>query len=198
MEEKKPARLRFCRKNRTRKIERWQVLSFLMMLYDFCAVCFVWFVALWSRFDFRYSMIPGAYLAAYDKFILPYAAVTILLLLVFRLYRSLWRYASLSEFIRLLTVCVLTSVLHTVGIIVLVHRIPVTYYFAGSVLQLIFTRARRSSAEIAYRNRSFTWKTGTRSMDTCRQIPIDTARGMMSQPYIWGALRTNRESYPNF
>lgn len=124
-------------------IERWRVMSALMIAYDFAAICFAWFAALWSRFDFRFSMIPGAYLEAYRVFILPYALVTILLLLAFRLYRSLWRYASMSELMRLLVVCVVTSVLHTVGIIVLVHRMPVTYYFAGAVLQLFFLVAVR-------------------------------------------------------
>ena len=121
-----------------KQMQRWQVLSFLMVIYDFLAIVFAWFAALWCRFDFRYSMIPEVYLQAYIRFILPYAAVVILLLTAFRLYKSLWQYASLSEFLRLLTVCVITSVMHTVGIIVLVHRMPVTYYFAGSLLQLLF------------------------------------------------------------
>lgn len=131
------------RRNRIKRMERWQILSLLMVAYDSAAICFAWFAALWSRFDFRFSMIPEVYLDAYRVFILPYTLVTILLLLAFRLYRSLWRYASMSELMRLLVVCVLTSVLHTVGIIVLVHRMPVTYYFAGAVLQLFFLAAVR-------------------------------------------------------
>ena len=35
-------------------------------------------------------------------------------------------------------------------------------------------------------------------MYTCRQIPEETARGMMSPPYMWGALRTRMESQPYF
>ena len=79
-------------------------MSALMIAYDFAAICFAWFAALWSRFDFRYSMIPQEYLRSYAVFIVPYAAVTMLLLWAFRLYRSLWRYASLSELMRLLLI----------------------------------------------------------------------------------------------
>ena len=35
--------------------ERWKVLSYLMAVYDFAAVGFAWFAALWGRYDFRYS-----------------------------------------------------------------------------------------------------------------------------------------------
>ena len=69
--------------NNTQRI-RWQVLSFFMMVYDFVAVGFAWFAVLWGRFDFRFSQIPGEYYQAYGKFIVPYAIVTILLLLAFR------------------------------------------------------------------------------------------------------------------
>ena len=107
-----------------------------MMVYDFVAVGYAWFAGLWARFDFQFSQIPTAYLQAYLRFILPYAALTVLLLLAFRLYRSLWRYASLPELLRLMTVCLVTSVLHIVGITVLLRRMPITYYLAGALLQL--------------------------------------------------------------
>ena len=149
-------------------IERWRVMSALMIAYDFAAICFAWFAALWSRFDFRFSMIPGAYLEAYRVFILPYALVTILLLLAFRLYRSLWRYASMSELMRLLVVCVVTSVLHMVGIIVLVHRMPVTYYFAGAVLQLFFLVAVR----FGYRLLRFEVRQRTRQSEALGRVMV--------------------------
>jgi FlaA1/EpsC-like NDP-sugar epimerase len=151
-----------------KRIERWQIMAMLMVAYDFIAICFAWFAALWSRFDFRFSMIPEEYLAAYQRFIIPYAVVTILLLLTFRLYRSLWRYASLTELVRLLAVCVLTSVLHTVGIIVLVHRMPVTYYFAGSVLQLIFLAGVR----FAYRLLRFEFHHRTRQSEALGRVML--------------------------
>ena len=144
------------------------MLSLLMAAYDFVAVCFAWFAALWSRFDFRFSMIPEVYIQAYQWFILPYAAVTVLLLMVFKLYKSLWCYASLPEFIRLLAVCVMTSVLHTVGIITLVHRMPVLYYFAGAILQLFLL----SGVRFAYRLLRFEVKQRTRQSDALGRVML--------------------------
>ena len=122
---------------------RWRWLSFLMMGYDLIAICFAWFAVLWARFDFRLSQIPTDYFLAYRRFIVPYAVVTILLLMVFRLYRSLWRYASMPELARLLAVCLLSSVLHAVGITTLFRndlpsgRMPLSYYMGGALLQLL-------------------------------------------------------------
>ena len=125
------------------RIKGWRWLSFLMAAYDFAAICFSWFAGLWVRFDFQLSQIPADYFLAYRRFILPYAAVTILLLIAFRLYRSLWRYASMPELVRLLAVCLLTSVLHAAGITLLFRntlqhgRMPLSYYFGGTLLQLL-------------------------------------------------------------
>ncbi len=168
MDNKETIRPGTFRENKLKRIELWRVLSFLMVLYDFAAVCFAWFAALWSRFDFRFSMIPVDYIRAYRLFILPYALVTVLLLAAFRLYRSLWRYASLSEFMRVLAVCILTGVLHTVGIMVLIHRMPATYYFAGSVLQLLLLAGVRFS----YRLLRFEFRQRTRQSETLGRVML--------------------------
>ena len=123
--------------------KRWRWLSFLMMAYDFIAICFAWFAVLWARFDLQLAQIPSAYLLAYRRFIVPYALATILLLVIFRLYRSLWRYASMPELVRLLAVCILSSALHTIGITALfrdslpIGRMPLSYYLGGALLQLL-------------------------------------------------------------
>ena len=133
---------------------RWRWLSFFMMAYDFTAICFAWFAGLWVRFDFQLSQIPADYFLAYRRFILPYAAVTIVLLIAFRLYRSLWRYASMPELVRLLAVCLLTSVLHAAGITPLFRnslssgRMPLSYYFGGTLLQVLLLGGRRFAYRI--------------------------------------------------
>ena len=134
--------------------KRWRWLSLLMMIYDFAAVCFAWFGVLWARFDFQMSEIPTTYFQAYRGFILPYAVVAILLLMVFRLYRSLWRYASMPELVRLLAVCLLSSALHAAGITILFRsglpggRMPLSYYIGGALLQFILLAGVRFAYRI--------------------------------------------------
>ncbi len=123
--------------------ERWKVLSYLMAVYDFAAVVFAWFAALWGRYDFKYSQIPEEYFHVYQQFILPYAVITILLLGLFRLYRSLWKYASVSELGRLVVVCAISAAVHVAGIAfffgsTITHgRMPLTYYYVGALLQFL-------------------------------------------------------------
>ena len=57
-------------KNKTRKLEHWQVVTLLLMLYDFIAVVLSYCLALWIRFDCQFSRIETKYLQAYGKSIL--------------------------------------------------------------------------------------------------------------------------------
>ena len=81
-------------RNRKRFLEHWQALSLLLMLYDTAAVFVAYFFALWSRFDFTFSKIPESYLNAYKRFLPFYAAGCLVLFWFFRLYKSIWRFAS--------------------------------------------------------------------------------------------------------
>jgi len=120
-----------------RRFEHWQIISVALMLYDFVAVCGAYFLALFLRFDCVYNSIPQEYIVSYNKFILPYAAGCIVVFLLARMYNSVWRYASYTEFVRTLAGSLLTSVVHTVLITVLLHRMPISYYMMGAFFQFV-------------------------------------------------------------
>ena len=107
------------------------------MAYDFVAVCAAYFLALWLRFDGVYSHIDYVYTQAYSAFILPCAAVSIIIFFFFRMYNSMWRFASFSEFVRTVLGSFISSVLHTILITLLVQRMPLSYYFMGAVFQVM-------------------------------------------------------------
>ena len=122
---------------------QWRVLSLLMGIYDFVTVCGAWLLALLTRFDFSFTKVvyeEAHYFAAYQKFILPYALFTLLVLMLFRLYKSMWQYASFTELVRTLEASFLTSVVHVVGITLLCRsslpsgRMPISYYLGGAIV----------------------------------------------------------------
>ena len=119
------------------EIEHWKVISVLLMVYDFVAVCAAYFFALWLRFDGSYNAIGQQYLNAYNTFILPCAAVSIIIFLFCRMYNSMWRFASFSEFVRTILGSLISSVLHSILITVILCRMPLSYYFMGGVFQTI-------------------------------------------------------------
>ena len=80
-----------------KKMEHWEVVTLLLMAYDFLAVAVSYFAALWIRFDCRFSSIETKYLQAYFRTILVYAGFCIIVFWFMRLYKSIWRFASYSE-----------------------------------------------------------------------------------------------------
>lgn len=121
----------------------------LLGAYDFIAVCVAYFFALWMRFDFFYSHIEEKYLHAFRHFILFYAAFSVLTLWAFRLYKALWRYIGLRELVRTLTVSLILSVVHAVAItLIFWHRMPVSYYIGGAMIQAALLIGIRLSARL--------------------------------------------------
>ena len=55
-----------CEKNHNNiKSVFWQPITLLLMLFDLVAVTASYFLALWLRFDCRFSEIPQAFLSAW-------------------------------------------------------------------------------------------------------------------------------------
>ena len=121
-----------------RKIEHWQIIAVLLMIYDYIAVCLAYFLALWLRFDGLVSGIPQRYFQPYIHFVPWWAIASVVIFLFFRMYNSMWRFASFSEFVRTLFGSVLSSILHSILITVTVDQMPLSYYLIGAGLQFIF------------------------------------------------------------
>lgn len=118
------------------KIEHWHIIAMYLIIYDIIAVNFSYFFALLLRFDMSYSSIPHEYLNAFIVFAPFYTAFVLIVFTFFNLYNSLWRYASFSELNRILLTSIITTIFQIAGITLLVHRMPVSYYVFGAVLQI--------------------------------------------------------------
>ena len=130
---------------RAGRLEHWQIMTALLICYDFVALHAAYFLALWGRFDFVFSLIPQNYLLAYQRFITAYAVVSIILFWLFRQYRSMWRFVSITDMVRTVEVSFLCSVLHAILITLLLERMPITYYVWGMLLQMALLCAARFS-----------------------------------------------------
>ncbi|MBQ6115905.1 MAG: polysaccharide biosynthesis protein [Oscillospiraceae bacterium] len=115
------------------------------MCYDMVVVNASYLVALWLRFDVRYTGIPELYLQPWKKFTLIYTVVCLVVFWLLRLYRSLWRFASYTELKRVTLASVITAVIHTVGITVLFRRMPLSYYIMGALFQFVLVLGIRFS-----------------------------------------------------
>ncbi len=132
---------------KTRKIkqEHWQSTSILLILYDIVVVNVSYFFALWLRFDGVFSAIPKHYFEAWLHFAPIYTVVCVVVFLLLRLYRSLWRFASISELWRVVLSSLITCAVHILGITLLFRRMPISYYVLGMVVQFILVLGIRFS-----------------------------------------------------
>lgn len=126
-------------KKMKKKMEHWEVVTMLLMVYDFLAVTVSYFAALWIRFDCRFSLIDEKYLQAYYRTILIYAGFCIVVFWFLRLYKSIWRFASYAEIQRVIYATVITGIVHAVYMTKFVLRMPISYYVFGLVIQFCLT-----------------------------------------------------------
>ena len=119
-------------------IEHWQIISGFLIVYDYLAVVGAYFLALWLRYDASYTQIPKKYFYPYISFLFPFAAACIVVFFFFKMYNSMWRYASFAELSRTFAASLLTSIVHSVLITVFYGRMPITYYVIGALFQFVF------------------------------------------------------------
>ncbi|MGX8716098.1 MAG: polysaccharide biosynthesis protein, partial [Lachnospiraceae bacterium] len=132
----------------------------ILVLYDIAVVNGSYFAALWLRFDLRFSMIPEYYLEPFLKFTPFYTVVSLLLFHYFKLYRSVWRFASYNELMRVFAGSAAATAFHTFAITVFFARMPVSYYVFGAIIQFTAMAVIRFSYRLVLlerRNRA-SWK----------------------------------------
>ena len=122
-----------------RKIEHWQVVRLLLMVYDFIAVIVSFGIALWLRFDCKVTSVEPQYLTNYTKTIIIYALFCLVVFCFLRLYKSIWRFASYSELMRVILATVVTGVIYTGSLLIFNLHMPVSYYVIGITVQFIAT-----------------------------------------------------------
>ena len=121
------------------------MVSAILVAYDLVAVFFSYFIALLVRFDCRFSLIPRDYLEGYYKSIIVYAIIVAVVFQCFRLYQSIWRFASFVELCRLLLATAITSVIYVLFETICIQRMPVSYFIFGIIVQLTLTVGVRFS-----------------------------------------------------
>ena len=136
------------------KMMHWHKISFVLMAYDFIAVCVAYFAGLWLRFDGRFSMIPRMYLEPYAQFIVIYAAICVVVFTCLRLYNTIWRFASYNELSRVMWASFITCIIHIVGITAFYQRMPISYYLFGAVIQFMLVLGVRFSYRFILLERS--------------------------------------------
>ncbi len=150
-------------KNRLFSISRSNIAKVLLFVYDVFAVNISYFLALWFRYDCNVSeLINGSvsvtdapvHFKAWLSFVPIYTVVCVIVFSIFKLYKSVWTFASYREFFNVAYSSFVTFLIHSIGITYIFNRMPMTYYFFGALLQFIFALLVRFSYRFILLERS--------------------------------------------
>lgn len=115
-----------------------------LMTYDVVAILASSALGLLMRFYFDYESISNPMWIEYIWYYLPINIVTtIIIFYLFHLYQSLWTYAGVAEMASTITACILSSIIMTVGMLLLHYNMPRSYYFYYAFCLLVFVALSR-------------------------------------------------------
>ena len=127
------------------RLKHWQMVTLYLIAYDIITIAASYFIAIWARFDCKYSAIPSEYLNSYFHFIPLYIILCIVIYYLAHMYQSIWRYAGYTELYRATIAVGICLLVHILGMGVICGkllysgRMPISYYLFGIILQFVAT-----------------------------------------------------------
>ena len=126
-----------------------------LMVFDVLVITASMAGALWIRFDFQFGGIDSTFWKTVTTYYPINLLCTVLIYSVFKLYTSLWRFASVEEVKNVIGAVVLSAAVQSAGMKLMGLPITRSYPFIYLMLLSIFTLASRFSyrfLRIAYHN----------------------------------------------
>ena len=115
----------------------------ILVILDVMSIVAASFAALYIRFDFSFANIDKRYMMQLEHILLPNILVTLIFYAIWKLYRSVWRYASANELINIVFATTCTSVAQVVYCYVLNQKMPRSYYALYWFLLTVMTSCIR-------------------------------------------------------
>lgn len=95
------------------------------------------FLSLIMRFDIDVASIPQEYIDKYIQNVVPFTLIALLIFWCFRMYHSLWQYASIAELYKIVEACIVTEVAHLCFTSFMGWMLPRSCYFLSAVFLII-------------------------------------------------------------
>ena len=138
------------------KIQHWHIVAVMLMIYDVIAVNGAYALALWVRFDCRFSAIDLQYLEAWIEYIPLRTIVTLAVFLCMNMYKRIWRFLGINELLPMAYAVILAGVVNLFGITFLLQRMPISYYMLGFILEFVAVIGIRFSYRVLVTERNRT------------------------------------------
>ena len=153
-----------------------------LALVDLVVIQFSAFMALLARFDFSYSLLrESMFLDALLRYAPWFTVLTVLIFIPFKLYSSLWEFASVDELLHILLAAMAVAVLQFAAIVLNLVDLPLSFPMLNAmflaVLTVLFRFSYRMARSIARRRsrrgvqaRTMLIGAGSAGMQTLREF----------------------------
>lgn len=153
-----------------------------LALVDLVVIQFSAFMALLARFDFSYTQLhESMFLDALLRYAPWFTVLTVLIFIPFKLYSSLWEFASVDELLHILLAAMAVAVLQFAAIVLNLVNLPLSFPMLNAmflaVLTVLFRFSYRMARSIARRRsrrgvqaRTMLIGAGSAGMQTLREF----------------------------
>ena len=95
------------------------------------------------RFNVEISSIEEQYIRNYEKAVIPFTIITLVIFWSFRMYHSLWQYASIAELYKIVEACIVAELMHLALTAFMDWMLPRSCYFMSGVFLIMAMGASR-------------------------------------------------------
>ncbi len=129
-------------------MEKWDlsaVYKVFLVLLDIVFVNASSLLALWIRFNMYTADIPIEYYTSVKEMMIPNTVATLIVFAFFKLYTSLWRYASIKELVNIIESCAVCMLLNILGYYLTYRPIYRSYFVLYGASLFLLTCVSRFS-----------------------------------------------------
>ena len=119
------------------------VRRFFLIITDIILVNGCVFISLVMRFNVDLAAIEPQYIQNFKSTCVPFTLITLLIFWCFRMYHSLWQYASIAEVYRIAEACIIVEVVHFLSNKIMGNMLPRSCYFNAAIYLIIAICASR-------------------------------------------------------
>lgn len=122
-----------------------RVRMFCLCIVDILSIIVNSYLSLIVRYELHYHLIPHQYIVSIRTYMVISIITTIAIFIILKLYRSVWSYASIHEFVYIFAACILSTAFQALGMQFLMLIVPRSYYLFFFFFLLMTTTGTRFS-----------------------------------------------------
>lgn len=119
------------------KIPFSRILALVLM--DIMSIIVASFAPLYIRFDLSFQAIYKEFLIKFENILIPNIIVTLLFFTLWKLYKSVWRYASANELVNIVFATVCAAISQVIYCYAFNQKMPKSYYILYWFLLMVMT-----------------------------------------------------------